>query len=88
MYKLGLNTGFAVNRYSNPEAWIKLVNRCGIDSVQFTADLLNPSLPSSIIKEQLKKIKKACKDNNIKVTSTFTGAFTRLNHLAHPEKEI
>ena len=56
MYKLGLNTGFAVNRYSNPEAWIKLVNRCGIDSVQFTADLLNPSLPSSIIKEQLKKI--------------------------------
>lgn len=88
MYKLGLNTGFAVNRYSNPEAWIKLVNRCGIDSVQFTADLLNPSLPSSIIKEQLKKIKKICKDYNIKVTSTFTGAFTRLNHLAHPEKEI
>ena len=87
MYKLGLNTGFAVNRYSNPEAWIKLVNRCGIDSVQFTADLLNPSLPPKIIKEQLKIIKNLCKTYNIKVTSTFTGAFTRLNHLAHPDKQ-
>ena len=88
MYNLGLNTGFAVNRYSNPEAWTKVVNKCGVDNVQFTADLLNPSLPSQIIKNQLKKINNSCKEYNIKVSSTFTGAFTRLNHLAHPDKEI
>ena len=88
MYNLGLNTGFAVNRYSNSEAWTQLVNKCGVDNVQFTADLLNPSLPSKIIKSQLKKIQKSCKKYQITISSTFTGAFTRLNHLAHPDKEI
>jgi D-erythrulose 1-phosphate 3-epimerase len=88
MYKLGLNTGFAVNRYSNSESWTRLVNKCEVKSVQFTADLLNPSLPQEIINNQLKKINKNCKEYEIEITSTFTGAFTRLNHLAHPDKEI
>ena len=88
MYKLGINTGFAVNRYSNSESWTRLVNKCGINSVQFTADLLNPSLPQKIINNQLTEINKNCKQYEIEVTSTFTGAFTRLNHLAHPDKEI
>jgi len=88
MYNLGLNTGFAVNRYTNCESWTRLVNKCGIDNVQFTADLINPSLPNDIIKSQLKKTIKYCKKYNIKVSSTFTGAYTRLNHLAHPDKEI
>ena len=88
MYKLGLNTGFAVNRYSDSESWTKLVNKCGINSVQFTADLLNPSLPQKIIRNQLNKIRKNCEKYNIDITSTFTGAFTRLNHLSHPEHEI
>ena len=56
MYKLGLNTGFAVNRYSDSDSWTKLVNKCGINSVQFTADLLNPSLPQKIISSQLIKL--------------------------------
>ena len=88
MYKLGINTGFAVNRYTNSDSWTKLVNKCGIDSVQFTADLLNPSLPQELINSQLTKIRKNCKKYKIDVTSTFTGAYTRLNHLAHPEAEI
>jgi D-erythrulose 1-phosphate 3-epimerase len=88
MYKLGLNTGFAVNRYSDSDSWTKLVNKCGINSVQFTADLLNPSLPQKIISSQLIKTRKNCQKYNIDVTSTFTGAFTRLNHLSHPEHEI
>lgn len=88
MYRLGLNTGFAVNRYSDSDAWTKLVNKCGINSVQLTADLLNPSLPKKIINSQLIKIKNNCKDYSIDVTSTFTGAFTRLNHLSHPDYEI
>ena len=56
MYNLGLNTGFAVNRYTNCESWTRLVNKCGIDNVQFTADLINPSLPNDIIKSQLKRL--------------------------------
>ena len=48
-YRLGLNTGFAVNRYSDPMSWCKLVNKCELNYVQLTADLINPSLPNYII---------------------------------------
>jgi sugar phosphate isomerase/epimerase len=88
MYKLGINTGFAVNRYSGPEDWAEILNKVEVEYVQFTADLLNVSLPDDIIKAQTKRIIEACKNYNIKVTSTFTGAFTRVNHLAHPDPEI
>ena len=55
-YRLGLNTGFAVNRYSDPMSWCKLVNKCELNYVQLTADLINPSLPNYIIDEQIKQI--------------------------------
>lgn len=88
MYNLGINTGFAVNRYSDSESWTKVVNTCGINNVQFTADLLNPSMPQRIINDQLKKTQNSLNNYGIKVSSTFTGAFTRLNHLSHPDKII
>jgi sugar phosphate isomerase/epimerase len=87
-YKLGLNTGFAVNRYAEPEEWTRIADEAGIRYIQFTADMLNVSLPKSIIKRQIKKILAACKVHNLLITSTFTGAFTRVNHLAHPDEDI
>jgi len=87
-YRLGLNTGFAVNRYSDPMSWCKLVNKCELNYVQLTADLINPSLPNYIIDEQIKQINYWKKNFKIEITSTFTGAFTRLNHLTHPDKNI
>ncbi len=88
MYRLGINTGFAVNRYSEPQEWTKILNFLDIKYAQFTADLLNVSLPDKIIKEQIEQIKISSKENGIIIQSAFTGAFTRLNHLAHPNKEI
>lgn len=88
MLRLGINTGFAVNRYSEPERWADIVSNIGVNYVQFTADLLNVSMPRSIVKNQTKRIKKACETRNIEISSTFTGAFTRVNHLAHPDREI
>ena len=85
MYRLGINTGFAVNRYTDPKAWCELINKCDVKSVQLTADLINPSLPQDLIQDQLNQINKQRKNNNITITSTFTGAFTRLNHLSHPD---
>ena len=87
-YRLGLNTGFAVNRYSEPEEWTRVINKSGVKYAQFTADLLNVSLPNEIIKEQTLKINKSCDINEIEISSTFTGAFTRVNHLAHPDSKI
>jgi D-erythrulose 1-phosphate 3-epimerase len=88
-FRLGINTGFAVNRYSEPEQWLRIVGEeLGLKYVQLTADMLNPSLGSKIVSRQIKRINSAAEKNGIAVTSTFTGAFTRVNHLAHPDAEI
>ena len=88
-YRLGINTGFAINRYSEPEEWIRIVgDELGLNIVQFTADMLNVDLPIEILSKQVKRIQKECQSYNVEITSTFTGAFTRVNHLAHPDSDI
>lgn len=88
-FKLGINTGFAVNRFAEHDEWLRIVgDELGLRYVQITADILNVDLPSNIINKQIKIINNACKRYNVKVTSSFTGSFTRVNHLAHPDKEI
>ena len=88
-YKLGINTGFAVNRYAEHEVWVDIVSKeLGLKVVQFTADMLNVDLPEKILISQTNKILRACNSNDIDITSSFTGAFTRVNHLAHPDKDI
>lgn len=89
MFQLGINTGFAVNRYAEPEEWTRIVgDELGIRQVQFTADMLNPDLPASIVASQVKRIQKACDKYQTGILSTFTGGFTRVNHLAHPDREV
>jgi sugar phosphate isomerase/epimerase len=88
-YYLAINTGFALNRFSEPEEWTRIIGDvCQVKFVQFTADLLNPSLPAPIRQGQIRRILKCCSEKNIQITSCFTGAFTRVNHLAHPEREV
>lgn len=88
-YRLAINTGFAVNRYSEPEDWIPIVGRdLGLRYVQFTADLLNPCLPDAIIDHYIERMQTLCAEYAVKIKSTFTGAFTRVNHLAHPNPSI
>ncbi len=84
--RLGINTGFAVNRFPEPHIWPKIVGETlNLRYAQFTADLLNPALPDSIIKRQLGEIKKSCRRYDVKIEHTFTSAFTRVNHFAHPD---
>ena len=86
--KLGTNLGFAINKYIEPEVWTRIVSEdLGLRGVQFVADLLNPSLPEECIDSQLKRIKTAIAEHNISVDSIFTSAFTRVNHLMHPDGE-
>ena len=88
-YRLGINTGFAVNRYSEPEEWIRIVrDELELNIVQFTADMLNVNLPTNIISKQVDLIQKTCQLYNVEIASTFTGAFTRVNHLAHLDLDI
>ena len=84
----GINLGFAINRYPEPEVWTRIVaDEIGLNKVQFVADLLNPGLPETYIDAQLDRINASCERYNIDVTGLFTSAFTRVNHLMHPDKE-
>ncbi|MFH1400051.1 MAG: TIM barrel protein [Nanoarchaeota archaeon] len=86
---LGINTGFALNRYPTAEGWTRVVREdLDLDTVQFTADLLNASLPADIIEAQILDVQKWCKKRKITVEHTFTSAFTRVNHLSHPDPKI
>ena len=85
--KLGINCGFAINRYIEPEAWGGFVGELGLKSVQFVADLLNPFLPDDYINSQITRIKKSAEINDFSVDSIFTSTFTRMNLLTHPEDD-
>lgn len=88
-YRLGINTGFAVNRYSEPEEWIRIVGEdLGLRVVQLTADMLNVDLPASVVARHVARISALCHQYGVEITSTFTGGLTRVNHLAHPDPEI
>ena len=85
--KLGVNCGFAINRYIEPEVWGRIVGELGLHSVQMVADLLNPFLPDYYIESQIKRVRESAKRNDFTVDSIFTGTFTRVNHLCHPDEE-
>ncbi len=86
---LGVNTGFAINRYPDPDDWTSIVaEELGLNTVQFTADLLNPDLPEAVVRRQSEVIRDLCDKKGIRVESTFTSQFTRVNHVMHPVPEI
>jgi sugar phosphate isomerase/epimerase len=87
-YRLGINLGFAINRYIEPEVWTRIVSRdLGLKYVQFVADLLNPYWPEDYIKDQIRRIKAAVQEYGIVIESLFSSAYTRVNHLLHPDAE-
>jgi D-erythrulose 1-phosphate 3-epimerase len=88
-FELSVNTGFLVNRYTDPAQWVKLVaDFININKVQFTADLINPSLPADLIKKKVDETRHCLDHHGVEVTSSFTGAFTRLNNLTHPDEDF
>jgi sugar phosphate isomerase/epimerase len=80
--------GFAVNKYIEPEVWARIVRQeLGLKYVQIVIDLLNPLWPEDYIDDQVKRINAAVKAQGITVESMFSGSFTRVNHLMHPDPE-
>jgi sugar phosphate isomerase/epimerase len=87
-YRLGINLGFAINKYIEPEVWAKIVRSgLGLGYVQLVADLLNPFWPADYITSQIHRIKGAVEKYDIIIESLFTSAFTRVNHLMHPDPD-
>jgi sugar phosphate isomerase/epimerase len=87
-YRLGINLGFAVNKYIEPEVWARIVREdLGLKYVQFAADLLNPFWPKEYAADQVRRIKAAAGEYGIVIESLFTSAFTRVNHFLNPDAE-
>ena len=87
-YKLSINTGFAVNRFNQNDIFLDFVkNKLKLSYIQPTSDWLNLNLPDRYVFKNVNVLNKSLNKYKIKVNSLFTGAFTRLNHLGHPDRE-
>jgi sugar phosphate isomerase/epimerase len=87
-HRLGINLGFAVNKFNEPEVWTRIVKKdLRLGYVQFVADLLNPFWPKDYVDSQIQRINRAAKENGIAIESIFTSSFTRVNHLMNPDEE-
>ena len=87
-YRLGINLGFATNKYPEPEVWTKIVRKdLGLRYVQFVADLLNPFWPAAYIQDQIRRIKNAAKECDIVIESIMTSTLTRTNLLMSSDAE-
>ena len=54
-FRLGINTGFAVNRYPDLDELIYIIKKkLGLRYIQLTADLINPNLPLNIFNKEKK----------------------------------
>jgi sugar phosphate isomerase/epimerase len=84
--RLAINAGFAVNRFPEPQVWLRIVGRdLGVRRVQFVADLLNPFLPHDVIEQQITLLREHAERNDVAIDTAFTSAFTRVNHVLHPD---
>ena len=84
---LGLRLGFATTRYNNPRIWTDIVrNELDINYVQFVSDLIDPSLPNHIIKEEVDKVNFYTKKNHVLIKDVMT--LPRYNYIGHHNPKI
>lgn len=87
-YLLSINTGFAVNRFTDLKNFSSFVKDfLNIEYIQLTSDFLMLNMNDKYVYTHAEKLAKELNKKNIKINSTFTGTFSRLNHLSHPNKE-
>lgn len=88
-FTLGINMGFATNRFPEAEEWARIVSQeFGLSTVQLVADLLNPFWPAEIIEGEAQRIEKAIAKYGIKIDSLMTSTYTRVNHFMYPYPEF
>ena len=87
---LGINNGFAAKYWPEPDEWARVVAKdLEVKNVQFSFDLLDPTIGKRTISKTCEQIKTAADKNNLILHSTFTGLIIYAqNHLAHPNKKF
>ena len=87
---IGINLGFANNRFPEPEVWTRIINEVGVKNVQFVADILNPMLKnynSLYYNKQIEETIDCIEKYGINISSMMTSSFSRVNHFAHPDED-
>ena len=88
-FTLGLNTNFAINRIVEPEALVgTIAQEIGMSRIQLTPEFLDPAWPPSLQARFVDRYVKALAANGAQISTTFSGAFTRVNHLGHPDPDV
>ncbi|MEA4949385.1 MAG: TIM barrel protein, partial [Petrimonas sp.] len=88
-YRLGIDLGFARNRYQEPEVWTKIVREeLGLSYVSMVADLFNPNWPAEYLEHILERTKRYLNTFDIKICACFTSALTRIPHMMHYDAEM
>ena len=88
-FMLGINTGFATNRFPEPAEWARIVSEeLGLRHVQLVADLLNPFWPRAAIDAEVERILEATTKYDVAVHSLMTSTYTRVNHFMYPHPEL
>jgi len=88
-FTLGINLGFATNRFPEPEVWARIVSEeLGLNSVQLVADLLNPFWPDYVVDAEIERIQKAVQHYHINVHTLMSSTFTRYNYFLYPYPEL
>jgi D-erythrulose 1-phosphate 3-epimerase len=87
---LGVNNGFALKNWPEPAAWARIISEdLGLKEVQFSFDLLDPTIPEPGRSMLCREIVEATRRYGLSLRTTFTGLIIYAqNHLAHPDSNF
>lgn len=87
---LGINLSFCVKRWVTPDLWAPLVReQLGLDLVQFSFDLVDPTWPDDLLAELAADIRTAAARHGVGVHSAFIGlAHYTYSQLLHPNPRV
>jgi len=89
-YLLGLNNGWVVKRFPEPEVWAEIAaTKLDVNLIQFSFDLLDPLVDEDILNEIISRTLDSCSQYGIKLQSCFTGGIAYNNNLLlHPSSKM
>jgi len=89
-YVLGLNNGWVVKRFPEPEIWTEIAaTKLDVNVIQFSFDLLDPMLDDEILDEMIVRTLDSCKRYGITLQGCFTGGIGySSNLLLHPSSKM
>lgn len=86
---LGLNCNCFTNRYTEPKEWTRICSEeLGVDTVQYSIDLLDPYYPWDLQRRICDETLNECRKRGIWIKANFGGHFSHQHYLGHPDDEV